>query len=210
MTVWLSVLLPAAGAVSPAAIEESLAAYAAAVCDAEAVDVSWLGLSQDLPGTDDAQLDWRGDPCRGRPELRLRIVEHGALLSQVPVRPGLDVWVRAPVAPRRLSPGEDFSPRPGLVLAQDLRGTAVGEGTWRSRVSLREGQAVTTAAVIRVPDVERGSDVTLTIVRGSLRIEAPGRLAEHGYVGERVRVVNEATQVVAEGVLVAPDSVRIL
>jgi flagella basal body P-ring formation protein FlgA len=64
--------------------------------------------------------------------------------------------------------------------------------------------------VKRVPDVERGADVTLTVQRGGLRIDAPGRLADDGFLGESVRVVNEATKVVAEGLLIAPDRVRIL
>lgn len=208
--VLLSALLPMAVAVSPAAVEASLANYALVVCEAEAVDVAWLGLGDQLPGSDAAELDWVGDPCRGRPELKLRIIEAGALVGRVPVRPGLDVWVRTWVAPQRILPGEDFVPISGLVLAQDQRGQPVTEGTWRSRVSLRAGQAVSTGLVLRVPDVEQGTDVTLTVVRGGLRIDAPGRLAEDGYVGESVRVVNEATKVLAEGVLIAPDRVRIL
>ncbi len=206
----LLAMLPVAMAVSPSTVEDSLAAYAQATCGAEEVEVSWLGLAQALPGTEGAALSWSGDPCRSRPELKLRIVEDGELLSQIPVRPGLAVWVRTWTAPERVLPGEDFRPVSGLVLAHQVRGKPVHEGTWRARVSLKDGQAVTTGLVVRVPDVEQGTQVSLTVVRGTLRIDAPGRLAEDGYLGENVRVVNEATKVVAEGVLVAPDQVRIL
>ena len=206
----LLAMLPVAVAVSPATVEASLAHYAQTSCGAEEVEVSWVGLAQTLPGSEEAQLSWSGDPCRGRPELRLRIVEDGVLHAQVSVRPGLAVWVRTWTAPERVLPGEDFRPVSGLVLAHQVRGKAVTEGTWRARVSLKAGQAVTTGLVVRVPDVEQGAHVSLIVVRGSLRIDAPGRLAEDGYLGENVRVVNDATKVVAEGVLVAPDQVRIL
>ncbi len=202
-------LLPVAAAVGSAAVEESLVAYAVAVCEAESAQVTWLGIGHALPGGEEAQLDWDGDPCRSRPELRLRIVEQGDLLVQVPVRPGLEVWVRTSVAPQRVLPGEDFEPVSGLVQAHEVRGNPVGEGAWRSRVTLREGQSVTTGLVVRIPDVERGANVTVTIVRGNLRVNSPGHLVGDGYLGESVRVVNEATRVVAEGLLVSPDTVRI-
>ncbi len=203
-------LVPAALAVAPERVSESLVDYALAVCEAETAEVSWLGLAQPPPGSAAAQLEWSGDPCRSRPDLRLRVVEGGQLLSTVSVRPGLDVRVRVPVAPGRIEAGQDFTPESGLARVETVRGTPVGEGTWRSRVTLKPGQAVTSNLVTRVPDVARGTDVTLTVVRGTLRIDAPGRLAEDGFVGEPVRVVNDASKVVTEGVLVAPDRVRLL
>ena len=106
-------------------------------------------------------------------------------------------------------PGEDFTPELGLVLVQDLRGNPVAVSPWRSRVNLRAGQPVTTGQVVAVPDADQGADVTLKLVRGGLVIVAPGHLADNGYLGQPVRVVNEATHVVAEGVLVREDLVHL-
>ena len=63
--------------------------------------------------------------------------------------------------------------------------------------------------VVAVPDADQGADVTLKLVRGGLVIVAPGHLADNGYLGQPVRVVNEATHVVAEGVLVREDLVHL-
>jgi len=205
----LLVWLPTALAVGPEQVTESLATYAVARCGAERAEVTWLGLGGSVPGGDAARLDWEGDPCRSRPELELRVVEQGELVARAPVRPGLQVWVEAPVAPRRVLPGEDFTPELGLVLVQDLRGNPVAVSPWRSRVNLRAGQPVTTGQVVAVPDADQGADVTLKLVRGGLVIVAPGHLADNGYLGQPVRVVNEATHVVAEGVLVREDLVHL-
>jgi flagella basal body P-ring formation protein FlgA len=209
VVVLVSAMLSVALAVTPNQIEESLIAYALAECGAEAVDVLWSGIGHELAGGPDVELKWTGDPCRGRPELRLWLVEHQALQRRLPVRPGLAVWVRTPVAPERVLPGEDFETQSGLVRVQEIRGRPVEAGTWRSRVTLDPGQAVTTALVKPVPDVESGAEITLTVIHGNLRVHTLGRLTEAGYIGESVHVVNVASHVATRGLLVSPDTVLI-
>jgi flagella basal body P-ring formation protein FlgA len=60
-----------------------------------------------------------------------------------------------------------------------------------------------------MPDVLSGTPVTLNVHRGALTVSAPGRLLEDGHLGREVRVVNDATRVALEGVLVSPSTVEI-
>ena len=201
--------LNSASALSMPEVEASLEAYAKEACEASDVSVTWLGLSDSLPGTEDAQLHWSGNPCQSRPLLKLRAVEGHQLLGSWRMRPALDIWTVFPVATSDSSVGEVVSSRLEPVLLQNIRGVEVGEGTWVARVSLKEGEPLTDRVLRRRPDSDRGSVVRIEIIHGALSIGADGRLMEDAFVGDDVRVLNLATRSTHTGRLVAHNRVEI-
>jgi flagella basal body P-ring formation protein FlgA len=188
------------------ALAASLSTWVAQTCSARSVEVRWVGLEDQWPGAD---FVWEGQPCRERPTLKLTVLDGEVILDRRTVRPGLGVLVDVPVAVATAAPGELVRTTPGAAWIQDLRGEPVGEGEWRARVTIKAGEPVTDALVEQMPDVLSGTPVTLNVHRGALTVSAPGRLLEDGHLGREVRVVNDATRVALEGVLVSPSTVEI-
>jgi len=181
-------------------VEASLVEWVESACGAEEVEVHWLGLDEPVEG----ELFWEGAPCRPSPELRLTV--DGS--TRYTLRPRLTVWVVAPVAAGSTEADQPVDTELGLVPIERIHGRPV-HGRWLARVALEAGDPVTDAVVAPLPDVRKGASVDLQVQRGTLQITAPGRLLEDARLGERVRVVNEATRVTLRGVLVASDTVEI-
>ena len=201
--------LTTASALSMPEVEASLEAYAKESCQASDVQVTWLGLSNMLPGGQNAELHWTGNPCQSRPLLKLKAVEGHQLLGSWRMRPALDIWKPFPVAASDAAVGELVSTRVEPVLLKEIRGQQVGEGTWVARVALSEGDPLTDRVLRRRPDSARGSVVRIEVRQGALTIAADGRLMEDAFVGEDVRVLNLATRSTQRGRLVAQSRVEI-
>lgn len=187
----------------------ALVAYATTVCQAVAVEVHTIGVTEEMVTQGDA-FRWSGDPCDPSPVLRLSIEANRATVATLTVRPSLSVWVDGWVAPEDVAPGDAVTGEPRLVRLQ--RGNAhrvPGAGPWQAVAPLVAGEVLTRGVVRAVPDAVRGTPVQVRVVRGGVTLKAEGRLLQDGALGEPVRVRNQATQSSLQGVLVAPDIVEI-
>ena len=185
----------------------ALGEWVAAECDATQVEVHRLGLASSVELDPAWRFEFEGDPCRRRPTVKLHVVEPSETWS-VTLEPTIEVWIEAPVASETTQAGEIVRTRPGLVPALELRGEPL-EGEWLARTRIEAGSPVTDSVARAVPDARRGSQVVVKTCRGALCVNAPGRLVEDGVVGTSIRVVNQATAVTLEGVLVDAETVEI-
>ena len=179
------------------ALEASLSHYVEQQCEAEQVDIEWMGLDPEMLPED---WHWKGDPCRSRPNLFLSVVDNHQLQRRMMVRPSLTIWVEVPVAAESTPMGQLVKTESGRIKIKDLVGDPVGEA-WRARVFIPKGTPVTTAVVAPIPDATNGSEIKLIVKVRSLVISAEGRLMEDASIGEDVRVRNHATGQVVSGVL---------
>ena len=185
-----------------AAIHASLAQYVIERCAATKVDIHWLGINPTLT-VDADHLAWTGNPCRSRPTLRLSLVENENLAAEFSVRPSLTVWKQAPVATRDFKPNEVVQSVLAEVPMDSLRGRPITD-TRVASVLIKQGTPITDAVTTIPPAARAGATVDLKVQRGTLTITAPGKLLHDADLGQTVRVVNEATRVTLEGVLVEP------
>jgi flagella basal body P-ring formation protein FlgA len=183
------------------AIEQSLIVYATESCDAEAVRVTWLGID---PNKAMGRHHWEGDPCRANPALRL--VTETARLS---IRPRLEITVELLVAQDDVDAGEPVTWTVGHASLGAVIGTPVAAGDWVARIHLDKGDPLTAAVVTEPLDARAGTEVTLWVSRGVLRVSASGKLLTDGRVGQTVRVSNLATGKPVSGTLVDSANVEI-
>jgi len=187
--------------------ERSLTTYAKSQCDAEKVSVSWLGLSDRLPGKVGMSFHWTGNPCQSKPVLRVRGVENGTLIGTWRIRPGLDIWKQVPVAAADTQKNQKVVAEKGLVLVQDIRGIPVGQGNWVAAKDLEAGEPLTDRVVRLKPDSLKGSVVRVESSSGSLTVASDGRLMEDAFLNSDVRVLILATRTMHKGRLVASNKV---
>ena len=183
-------------------IRTSLVEYVIERCAASKVKVHWLGVDPAI-AKDADHIAWTGNPCRSRPTLRLSLVENEHLTAEFSVRPSLTVWKQTPVAARDFKPGEVVESTLADVPLDSLRGRPTTD-LRVARVLIKQGTPITDAVTTVPPAARAGTAVDLKVQRGTLTITAPGKLLHNASLGQTVRVINEATRVTLEGVLVGP------
>lgn len=187
-------------------LEESLATWVKAECDAESVSVVYSGLAVELP--EGAAFIWDGKPCRTSPSVRVTVVDGGVPGARYSIKPRLEIYVRHPVARASVEAGDLILTEMAVVPLADVRGEPL-DGSLIARGQIEAGSPVTSTNARHAPDGREGDAVVLFVQRGALVIEAPGTLMADSLFGQEVRVVNEATRTVSTGVLVEPGRVQI-
>jgi hypothetical protein len=195
----LFLALNSASALPLPEVEASLIAYATKKCDAERVEVNWLGLLAELPGGPDSVFHWAGSPCQSRPALKLTAVENGVPVGVWRFRPSLNVWINVPVAAVNAFVGDLVQFEPGVVLVQDAQGELATEGSWVARVAIEKGEVLTQRKLSLRPDRLKGTRVRIETQYGSLSVSADGKLMEDAFFGKAVRVLNLATRTTQKG-----------
>jgi len=189
------------------AIEQALVDYAKETCGASRVEVRWIGLGEKTISGEVSQITWTGDPCRLRPELRLSYTLHGERTS-LTVRSQLSLWKQVPVTVHDLTPGTAIGDtRIDDVPLEDIHGQPRTVGV--ARRLIKAGEPLDSTVVVVPPDIERDQPVALRVSRGALVITAPGRTLQSARVGEKVKVLNEATRVALEGTLIDSSTVEL-
>ncbi len=189
------------------AIELALVDYAKETCTASRVDVRWIGVEERMLPADIDRIAWTGDACRNRPELRVSF-NGSAGRTSVTVRPQLALWQSVPVAIEDIPSGTPISASQlADVPWEKLRGTPMTTGV--SKRLIKAGDPLDSTVVMVPMDIERDQSVSLRVSRGSLTITAPGRTLQSARVGEKVKVINEATRVALEGTLIDSQTVEL-
>jgi flagella basal body P-ring formation protein FlgA len=113
------------------------------------------------------------------------------------------------VAETDVAAGDPVSWTVGQASLGSVIGDPVTSGDWIARIHLDKGDPLTAAVVTLPLDAHAGSEVTLWVSRGALRISASGKLLTDGRVGQTVRVSNLATGKPVSGTLVDSANVEI-
>ncbi|RMH40719.1 MAG: flagella basal body P-ring formation protein FlgA [Deltaproteobacteria bacterium] len=204
----------AAGTARAGDIEADVRARVDAALPAD-LAVDTIELSPALRAVDAQRvgLSWRGAPRAGI--VTVQVIAHSAggetvrgwaRLALVPVR-------RVLVAARALEEGRAIG---AGDLTMDARAVARGQGWQMAPAALlgrRVLRDVPAGAVIGPEDVEepapvaRGTDVTVVVARGAVRVEAAGVLERSARPGERTAVRLLATRRVVSGILIDSTTV---
>jgi len=106
-----------------------------------------------------------------------------------------DDYYRVRQRSSRLAPGTIVSP-------EELNGKVV-------KISLAEGLVLRRDHMLGAGQVKRGQKVRVEIESGSIIVSAHGVLRHGGSVGSSVRVYCETSKRELQGILIAPDTVRV-
>jgi flagella basal body P-ring formation protein FlgA len=133
--------------------------------------------------------------------------------QNVPIIASARAWqnqlvVARPLAHKQVIRAEDAVERRALInqLSEDLvleRGQVIGQQAARE---LRPGMLFTARMVDAVPLVRSGQFVTVSLNRGSVRVNTVARALEGGSYGQTIRVKNEATREILEVTLTGPQT----
>lgn len=176
------------------------------------VEVEHLGLEAPLPCGGDAALTvvLPPGPLIERVDLTVVATNAAGECARRRLRTRLRIWEAVPVAARPTPAGDPIELATGRVPRAAIDGVPVDPtaGPYVARGPLPPGAPVTLDRVRVPPDERSGGIVTLVAQRGSVSLEASGRLLRDARVGDPVEVLNSATGVVVRGVLVEPGRVQ--
>lgn len=158
----------------------------------------------------------RHEPHGGRFTASLRVRLESGEASTIELAGQARELVEVPVLARRVERGalieaEDVELRwlaDGLVRGDAARDPADVVGR-EARRTLAAGRVLRAADLAEPRLVARGQAVTMVYAGGGLEITALGEAIDHGSLGGVVRVVNPASRLVREAVVVGPGRVRI-
>lgn len=188
-------------------LEESLSDYVAERCQAEEVEILWLGLDAsrfDVSG----RASWEGDPCRAHPQLTL-IWSVAGDFDRYTVRPRIEARVFSLVAPGPVARGERLVGVPGTT-SLSLRGQRPWTGGEAvALVALSAGEPLTEANVAPPFDAKAGSIVKVIVRAGALEVYAEGRLLVDARAGDRVTVQLSSTGATLRGLLLPSGEVSL-
>ncbi|MBK3803241.1 flagellar basal body P-ring formation protein FlgA [Azospirillum brasilense] len=170
-----------------------------------------LVLTAPFAGPVEAVRDLSYDPRGGL--VRALVSSNGRVLE---IKAKADIMVEVPVPTRRILPGEVIAdsdlttiPMPlerlngAVITSRDsLAGLA-------SRRQLSAGRLIQTSAVGAPLVVQRNKPVSLVYEDGPLQLMARGRALQDGGVGELVRVMNIASNIVVTGTITGPQTVTV-
>ena len=181
------------------------------------VETPALPLANRAGRTADLVLDGlRHEPRGGRFTASLRVRLESGEASTIELAGQARELVEVAVPARRIERGglieaADLEVRwlaGGLVRDDDARDSSELVGREARRI-LVVGRAVRTADLAEPRLVARGQAVTMVYAGGGLEITALGEALDHGSLGGVVRVMNPASRLVREAVVVGAGRVRI-
>ncbi|NLJ79624.1 MAG: flagellar basal body P-ring formation protein FlgA [Firmicutes bacterium] len=120
------------------------------------------------------------------------------------------------VAARDLSRGEVLEDSDLLLEERELRGANYGDFTLEDFVGLRTtrrlkaGSILTAQSAEAVPVVERGAQIRITAVIGTIYITAPGVARGTGQRGDLIPVENSVSRQIIYGRIVDQDTVQVV
>lgn len=170
-----------------------------------------LVLTAPFSGPVDAVRDLSYDPRSGN--VRALVSSEGRIVE---VKAKADILVDVPVPTRRILPGEVISDGDLTSIQMPMerlndtvvtsRDALVGLA---SRRQLSAGRLIQTSAVGTPVVVQRNKPVSLFYEDGPLQLMARGRALQDGGVGDSVRVMNIASNIVVTGTITGPQTVSV-
>jgi len=142
-------------------------------------------------------------------------------LGGVDVSVSFHAWMKAPLAVRRIRPGERLDKSLFLEreidvssgFAREFKGIIIPPGTDLSSLEARntilEGAFPTVPGVVEIPDVRRGDAVRVRVLSGGLALVTRGIAQEPSYRGGQVRILASSTKMEMVGTLGADGIVEV-
>jgi len=119
-------------------------------------------------------------------------------------------------APREVSVHEDLTGiavRPVLVDWASLNGTPLAADFnltgYQANLPIASGAILTTADIVRRPDVVAGDPVSVRVFEGPIALETSAVALQSGFVGERITVRNERSQSSFTGKVTQHDQIEV-
>jgi len=138
-----------------------------------------------------------GDVSPGKNIFRFVVAAAGdKVLRTVQAEAVIDQWARVPVAVRPLNPKAELSPQVTYVLERrslaGIRGRVFepGNGLWRLRRGVGQGQIIMVDDVEPMPLIQRGEQVRLVYQGRSLRLTMTAQAVTDGAAGGKITVRN--------------------
>ncbi|MCW2239938.1 flagellar basal body P-ring formation chaperone FlgA [Azospirillum canadense] len=170
-----------------------------------------LVLTAPFAGPVEAVRDLSYDPRSGN--VRALVSSEGRIVE---VRAKADILVEVPVPTRRILPGEIIADGDLTFIQMPMdrlndtvvssRDALVGMA---SRRQLSAGRLIQASAVGTPVVVQRNKPVSLLYEDGPLQLMARGRALQDGGVGDSVRVMNIASNIVVTGTITGPQTVSV-
>jgi flagella basal body P-ring formation protein FlgA len=150
-----------------------------------------------------------GENGRGEGQIEIRGLNEDGDVAKSVTAEGMvpfSAMVPAHVAIRRVLPGDKLDPDLFLTKsidvargqAREMRGILYpgisSVAGLEARQTILEGQALTSSAVQKMPDLRRGDSVSIHLISGGLTLTVPGTSEEPGYLDGRVRVLSAKTK----------------
>jgi flagella basal body P-ring formation protein FlgA len=191
-------------------VRAELAAAVARVAGVPEADVEVHELGVDLSGCQgvrrvEVQLPAQ-QTLRSRVQAELFVEDGHGICIDASVMASVDIFEWVPVADEESPAGSLVPLRLGRVPRAELRGEPVPlEAAVVARQDLPAGEPATWTTVRPAPDVRKGQQLQVELVRDGLVISMPAVALASGQIGDTVRVRNLVSNWAVEVVLVAPD-----
>jgi len=168
-------------------------------------------LTSPFSGTVDAVRDLAYDPRSAT--IRALVSSEGRILE---LRAKAEILVDVPVPTRRILPGEVIGEEDltSIQMPMDRLGDTVATSRdaligLASRRQLSAGRLIQNSSVGTPVVVQRNKPVSLIYEDGPLQLMARGRALQDGGVGDSVRVMNVASNIVVTGTITGPQTVSV-
>ncbi|MBI3304556.1 MAG: flagellar basal body P-ring formation protein FlgA [Deltaproteobacteria bacterium] len=152
----------------------------------------------------------------GQRRFLLAVEVEGQERARVWVEVEVRVFGEVVVTSRPLAHYETITPEAVRLERRNLSAlptrafTAIEELVGKQAAHAIEVNQILTPSMVELPRVvRRGSAITLVYESSGLRVEAPGRAAEAGKVGDTIRVENPSSGKMLEGQIVDARTVRV-
>ncbi len=142
----------------------------------------------------------------GSMTVRVDIYSNHVLVKSIWVPMSVTMTASAPVATRNMSRGDIING--GDVTFQNRGFTSASDMSFPSRVdgmrlkrSVRAGQVITASMLEKASVVERNKSVTLVANGPGISVSCPGKALQDGAPGDRIRVKNESSGRIVDGIV---------
>lgn len=176
--------------------------------------ISYLGVRAKSPCREsiDVQITFsRKEDFQGPLDATATLFDEDGQCARWRFRPRVAIWRDVPVAADAAFAGERVNVSMEKKRYDLVQGTLIAdaEGPWIARRSIQKGDFLTQDVLRKMPTNENGDRVQLNVNVGNLTIKAEGKLMTNAHVGDKVKVLSFATNVVVEGVLVEKGMVKV-
>jgi flagella basal body P-ring formation protein FlgA len=148
-----------------------------------------------------------GDLTPGRSAFRFVVAENGKVLRKIMAEATIEQWARVPVATRPINTKEQAVPQVSFVLERrslvGIKGRVFepGDGKWRARHGISQGQIIMADDVEPMPLILRGEQVRVLYEGRSLRLSLLAEATSDGAAGGKITVKNPASNREVVGVV---------
>lgn len=203
------------------AIEAALQDKLASLLNGRRFDMDVTGavkihLSPDYPATVEAD-DVAYDLAKGEFRAVLSAPSSANPVVKKEVRGRLSALTRIPVLAADLRSGDVITDADITFIDAPARDVTSAVIVSKDRLigmtprrGVAAGKAITSADLVLPVAVRKGDAVTMTLKSGALQLTAQGKALESGAVGERVRIVNTASNQVVDAVVTGPQSADVV